>query len=399
MSEYEKVARGSLKLKGVSEHEIKKKKKKKEKKLLEVTKVVPSDDARKQSTKPANTKTKAELAFEKMQEKRKEERIKARAGKTHKQRVEEFNRHLDSLTEHFDIPKVSAPESRAGNVAVVTGGSCGIGLAVVKSLVQNGMHVIVGTLHPNELEREFGDWKKRSKSLGSVDCLQLDLRSFESVGRFCDEFFKMQLPLNYLINCAGLMLVPQSKTRDGFEVHLQVNYLSHFLLTHSLYPALKEGSSLSFPSRVVNVSSCTHRFSRGKLDDFNFNAALAYADSKLFQVAATKAWDEEMRQRAGYASSPVEFVSLHPGICSTRLYQHAWWFNEFTKACMDCILMSPEEGSQLVLRAVFDVSHGSRHGIYLESNRKASTHPVVHQRVFRRKLWHLTRDLLRLDAD
>nr|XP_031827250.1 protein FAM32A [Nomia melanderi] len=52
-------------------------------------------------------RTKAEIAFQKMQEKMQTERIKQKASMTHKQRVEEFNRHLDSLTEHFDIPKVS----------------------------------------------------------------------------------------------------------------------------------------------------------------------------------------------------------------------------------------------------------------------------------------------------
>lgn len=42
-----------------------------------------------------------------MQEKRQMERILKKASKTHKQRVEDFNRHLDTLTEHYDIPKVS----------------------------------------------------------------------------------------------------------------------------------------------------------------------------------------------------------------------------------------------------------------------------------------------------
>lgn len=51
--------------------------------------------------------TKAQMAFQKQQEKIQKERILQKAAMTHKQRVEEFNRHLDNLTEHFDIPKVS----------------------------------------------------------------------------------------------------------------------------------------------------------------------------------------------------------------------------------------------------------------------------------------------------
>lgn len=55
----------------------------------------------------APTATKAEEAFRSKQEKIAESRILKKASKTHKQRVEEFNKHLDSLSEHYDIPKVS----------------------------------------------------------------------------------------------------------------------------------------------------------------------------------------------------------------------------------------------------------------------------------------------------
>lgn len=60
-----------------------------------------------QSYKQPVVKTKAQLKFEQMKEEQQKKRILEKASKTHKQRVEEFNRHLDSLTEHFDIPKVS----------------------------------------------------------------------------------------------------------------------------------------------------------------------------------------------------------------------------------------------------------------------------------------------------
>nr|XP_012225944.1 PREDICTED: protein FAM32A [Linepithema humile] len=75
----------------------------KKEKLVEVSKIIEEEKPETVEVK----RTKAELAFQKMQEKMQTERIKQKASKTHKQRVEEFNRHLDSLTEHFDIPKVS----------------------------------------------------------------------------------------------------------------------------------------------------------------------------------------------------------------------------------------------------------------------------------------------------
>lgn len=86
-----------------------KKKKDKEEKELKEKLNNSADEIAKQSTGNTNALqlTKAQIAFQKQQEKIQKERILQKASMTHKQRVEEFNRHLDSLTEHFDIPKVS----------------------------------------------------------------------------------------------------------------------------------------------------------------------------------------------------------------------------------------------------------------------------------------------------
>ncbi|KAL3867579.1 hypothetical protein ACJMK2_040464 [Sinanodonta woodiana] len=111
MSAYEQVAGGSLKLKGVSD-KIKKKKQKRNKER-ELTKVFEnvrhfgnSSGEEKPSLK-VDKRTKAEIAFMKAKDKKAAEQILERASKTHKERIMEFNRHLDNLTEHFDIPKVS----------------------------------------------------------------------------------------------------------------------------------------------------------------------------------------------------------------------------------------------------------------------------------------------------
>ncbi|XP_054280492.1 protein FAM32A [Macrosteles quadrilineatus] len=100
--DYEAVIKGPLKLKNESGVKKKKKKDKSQKKLLEQVMA----EATKEEKSEVKL-TKAEISFQKMQEKTQKERIMQKASMTHKQRVEEFNRHLDSLTEHFDIPKVS----------------------------------------------------------------------------------------------------------------------------------------------------------------------------------------------------------------------------------------------------------------------------------------------------
>ncbi|KAM6920903.1 protein FAM32A-like [Xenentodon cancila] len=110
MSDYASIQRSSLKLKGVGDVSAGKKKKKKSKESKHrLEQVVTSQNDEEVKTKKAciDKRTPAQIAFDKMQEKRQMERILKKASKTHKHRVEDFNRHLDTLTEHYDIPKVS----------------------------------------------------------------------------------------------------------------------------------------------------------------------------------------------------------------------------------------------------------------------------------------------------
>lgn len=110
MSEYATVQKGALKLKGVGSVSSGKKKKKKDKESKQrLEQVLTSQNDEEVTAKKTfmDKRTPAQIAFDKMQEKRQMERILNKASKTHKLRVEDFNRHLDTLTEHYDIPKVS----------------------------------------------------------------------------------------------------------------------------------------------------------------------------------------------------------------------------------------------------------------------------------------------------
>ncbi|KAM9796222.1 protein FAM32A-like [Syngnathus typhle] len=110
MSDYEHVQKSALKIKGagaISSGKKKKKKDKESKHRMEQMSTNQNDEETKATRAYMDKRTPAQIAFDKMQEKRQMERILNKASKTHKHRVEDFNRHLDNLTEHYDIPKVS----------------------------------------------------------------------------------------------------------------------------------------------------------------------------------------------------------------------------------------------------------------------------------------------------
>lgn len=109
MDAYEQVQKGPLKLKGGPELGMTKRKKKKDRgkaKLLQMMGKIQKNQEE-ELRHHLDKRTPAQVAFEKVQEKRQMERVLKKASITHKQRVEDFNRHLDTLSEHYDIPKVS----------------------------------------------------------------------------------------------------------------------------------------------------------------------------------------------------------------------------------------------------------------------------------------------------
>jgi len=103
--------------------------------------------------------------------------------------------------------------------------------------------------------------------------------------------------IDVLINNAGVMMCPHWKTVDGFDMQWQTNHLGHFLLTNLLLPNIKKAA----PSRIVNVSSLAHTFSKGiDFDDINFekssySSARAYSNSKLANILFTKELAERLK--------------------------------------------------------------------------------------------------------
>jgi NAD(P)-dependent dehydrogenase (short-subunit alcohol dehydrogenase family) len=142
-----------------------------------------------------------------------------------------------------------------------------------------------------------------------VEVRRLDLADLSSVRRFAEEW---QGDLDVLVNNAGIMAVPQSRTVDGFELQIGTNHLGHFALTNLLLPAVTD--------RVVTVSSGVHRSGRIDLDDLNwerrrYSRIGAYGQSKLANLLFTL----ELERRLIADGSSVRALAAHPGYAATNL--------------------------------------------------------------------------------
>ncbi|CAN0881533.1 Short-chain dehydrogenase TIC 32 B, chloroplastic [Linum grandiflorum] len=142
--------------------------------------------------------------------------------------------------------------------AIITGGSSGIGLETARILAQHNAHIIIGARNikaANQAKLLILDDIKHAR----VDVLKLDLASLDSVRCFASSFIALNLPLNILINNAGVMFCPYQLSEDGIEMQFATNHLGHFLLTNLLMEKMKEtAKGTGVQGRIVNLSSIAH---------------------------------------------------------------------------------------------------------------------------------------------
>ncbi|MFJ9554618.1 oxidoreductase [Nocardiopsis sp. NPDC101807] len=196
-----------------------------------------------------------------------------------------------------DIP------SMAGRTVVVTGANSGIGRAAARLLAARGARVVLA-VRAVDKGRDAAD-----AMTGDVEVRRLDLADLASVRSFAED---LTGPVDVLVNNAGVMFPPLTRTADGFELQFGTNHLGHFALTNLLLPRLR--------GRVVTVSSNGHRAGAIDFDDLNwerkpYRAAAAYAQSKLANLLFTS----ELQRLLAQAGSPVIATAAHPGMAATNL--------------------------------------------------------------------------------
>ncbi|MDV3129041.1 oxidoreductase [Mycobacterium sp. 21AC1] len=197
--------------------------------------------------------------------------------------------------------------SFTGRTVVVTGANSGLGLITARELARVGAKVIVAVRNLDK-----GTAAAATMTGGTVEVRKLDLQSLDSVREFADTVETVDV----LVNNAGIMAVPLSRTAEGFESQIGTNHLGHFTLTNLLLPKVSE--------RVVTVSSLMHWIGYLSLQDLNwksrpYSAWRAYGQSKLANLLFTS----ELQRRLTASGSPVLAVAAHPGYSATNLQGHS----------------------------------------------------------------------------
>lgn len=243
---------------------------------------------------------------------------------------------------------------QSGRVAIVTGANTGIGLSTAEELSRHGARVVMAC-RSVERARTAAAHIASGNPAGSVVVLELDLADLASVRGFAEQFRRRFDRLDLLINNAGTMLPPLSRTADGFEVQFGTNHLGHFALTARLLDLLKRTAG----SRVVTVASTGHRFAAIDFDDLHWRARRyqpirAYFESKLANLLFTF----ELQRRFDQAGVQALALAAHPGWTGTDLLR----FSRVLQWLSGFLAMPPLQGALPTLYAA--TATGVRPGGY-----------------------------------
>ena len=237
---------------------------------------------------------------------------------------------LDSV--YFPSFKSSLP-SMKGKTVVITGTTSGTGLIAANTVADLGGKLLLLNRKSERSQKSYMEIKNShpDSEIYDVEC---DLQSFQSV-RNASSKVKELCPegVNVLCNNAGVMALKDIATQDGFDIQMQTNHLSHFLLTSELMPLLEKAANTSGEARVVNHSSIARMSPSKDLKpeylekrggnlggdgaSFFFAGArwVRYNQTKLANAAFTAALHDKLQKKG----SKVKALVAHPGLANTEL--------------------------------------------------------------------------------
>ncbi|CAG5104242.1 Similar to DHRSX: Dehydrogenase/reductase SDR family member on chromosome X (Homo sapiens) [Cotesia congregata] len=258
---------------------------------------------------------------------------------------------------HAKYNKTDLPK-KSDCVAIVTGGSRGIGVEVVKMLLRCDMEVIIACRRKEAGEKTIDKIRASGITEGKAKVYVLDNSSLDSVKKFANDIKK-----------------------DYDKIHVLIN----------------NGTEENF-ARVINISSCAHHLGTINFDDINYNKRkpfltyCAYGQSKLAQVIFT----ETLRHIINKNELFVKTYAVHPGMVNTDLFENS--FIHYFGFLMKIMFKSPERGARTIVYAAVSKAIEDTDGLYYSNCRKATPNQLVYDKPTQERLFLLSLEQTKLES-
>ena len=272
-------------------------------------------------------------------------------------------------------------------IAIITGADGGMGTEITREVALAGYRVIMlcftsfkGDLRRNQLILETKN--------EDIEMIQIDLSSMESITKVTDKLLKKLPAIDLLMNNAGTMANRYTRTEDGFERTVSVNYIAPYLLTRKLLPLMHKGS------RIVNMVSCTvaigkvgpHFFNRGT--EGKFWRIPIYSNTKFALWLFTR----ELALRTKEMGITVN--AADPGIVSTNIIHMDMWFDPLTDVFFRPFIRKPRKGADTAIRLLLDPAYEGMTGGLYASGKQRKLKPQYLDHPQMKTLWEDTEKIL-----
>uniref|UniRef100_A0A5B7A191 Short-chain dehydrogenase TIC 32 n=1 Tax=Davidia involucrata TaxID=16924 RepID=A0A5B7A191_DAVIN len=283
--------------------------------------------------------------------------------------------------------------------AIVTGGASGIGLETARVLALRKAHVIMAARNM-EAANKAKQLILKDNETARVDALELDLCSLRSTRAFVDNFNALDLPLNILINNAGVMFCPYQLSKDGIEMQFATNHLGHFLLTNLLLERMKEtAKATGIEGRIVNLSSVAHRYTYregiqfDKINDPNsYLDKQAYGQSKLANILHANELSRHLQEEV----ANITVNSVHPGLIMTNLYRHTGPIMGLLNIFSSFLWKNIPQGAATTCYVALHPRLKGVTGKYFEDCNQFTPSNLARNEVLGKKLWDFSDELVNL---
>jgi len=277
-----------------------------------------------------------------------------------------------------------------GKVAIVTGGSSGIGQYTALGLAQRGARVIITARNVDRLAAT-ATWLRREAPGSAIETETVDFASLASVRDLAGRILERHTAIPILVNNAGMVMGRRTVTGDGFEAIFQINHLAPFLLTNLLLPAIKTAAQ----ARIVTVASGAAKRSIIDFDDLQMTKGWsimgAYGRSKLANIMFTYALARRLED-AGVTSN-----CLHPGFVGTRIANKGGPI-DLVWALVKPFILSSAQGAETSIHAATSPEMEGVTGQYLVKKKPVPTNEMSYDVAAGERLWRVSAEMVGIPA-
>ncbi|KAK7364351.1 hypothetical protein VNO80_12935 [Phaseolus coccineus] len=283
--------------------------------------------------------------------------------------------------------------------AIVTGATSGIGVETARVLALRGVHVVMG-IRNMAAGAEIKDTILRHNPTAKIGMMELDLSSLESVRKFAVQFKSCGLPLNILVNNAGIMATPFELSKDNIELQFATNHIGHFLLTNLLLETMKQTAiEQRKEGRIVNVSSRRHKLSYPEgirfdkiNDESGYNSLSAYGQSKLANVLHANELARRLKQEEG---TKITANSISPGPIATNLFRYHSLIDVFVGLLGKYAMKNIQQGAATTCYVALHPQLKGLTGRYFADSNLAEASSLAADPELARKLWEHSSNLVK----